>query len=77
MIRSHVYDSQSGIIWKGSQLFHFRLELVDGSFCALDEEFLMYVEQPPLSVNISELSLAGTTALFGVFMFIVYIVSDL
>ncbi|RKP18919.1 hypothetical protein ROZALSC1DRAFT_29427, partial [Rozella allomycis CSF55] len=55
----------TSIIWMGAELYHFKVFLIDGSYCNLQTEFMVYVINSPVSETTLNASLAMTTAVIG------------
>ena len=57
----------SSIKFKGSGLYHFKIQPVNAnvSFCKLEAEFLLYVDGTPFAHPIDEIAQTFTAFLFG------------
>ncbi|XP_028633076.1 cation channel sperm-associated protein subunit beta [Grammomys surdaster] len=59
---------------KGSELFHFKVSLVPGvSFCELNEEFQIYVDEVPLPFPGHALIAVATSVVLGGLIFIAFV----
>jgi cation channel sperm-associated protein subunit beta len=64
------YDA---IHWLGSELYHFRAEVIDQSFCQLQAEFVVYVVNPPLDQTGENAIIACTAMGIGLMLFFIYL----
>jgi hypothetical protein len=58
---------------KGAELYHFRIQLVERTYCNLSTEFIVYVYNEPLSIGKEWLTLCLSGIFFGFMLLLGYV----
>ncbi|KAI9138554.1 cation channel sperm-associated protein subunit beta, partial [Paraphysoderma sedebokerense] len=74
-IKNATMNPQNGdyIRWKGDELFHFRVTTLEGDYCNLSTDFVVYVISPPMRSSTQIVTMAVTAVTFAFWLLGIYL----
>jgi hypothetical protein len=61
------------ITWLGSELYHFRVEVLSDTHCRLHTEFVVFVTHPPIGSTEEALIISCTAYAIGLSLLLAYL----